>query len=90
VDRIDPTLLALLPLSAIRRVTFYKRDEFTTDLICCEVESEGETWTFHEEMIGWDSLIGHLEALEDFRRDWFAAVSQPPFATSATVAFHRV
>lgn len=26
------------PLDRIRSVAFYKRDAFTTDLICCDVE----------------------------------------------------
>jgi hypothetical protein len=89
VSRIDSSLLAGLPLSAIRQVIFYKLDELTTDLICCEVEADGEKWTFHEDTEGWDLLIRHLEGLEGFRQDWFAAVAQPPFARSETVAFRR-
>jgi hypothetical protein len=27
-----------LPLGQIESVTFYKRDEITTDLICCDVQ----------------------------------------------------
>ena len=34
---IDAELLARLPLTQIDKVTFYKRDEVTTDLICCDV-----------------------------------------------------
>ena len=78
-----------LPLSDIERVTFYKRDEITTDLICCDIETANEVRTFHEELDGWTALIDHLEKLPNFKRDWFAAVSQPPFGTSETVAFKR-
>lgn len=86
---IDTNLLAQLPLADIGKVTFHKRDELTTDLICCNVVVGDRVWTFHEELAGWDLLIDHLQRLPCFRADWFAAVSQPPFATSETVAFSR-
>ena len=86
---IDTDLLARLPLKEITKVIFYKRDEITTELICCDVVVGGEEWTFHEELVGWDLLVDHLQRLPSFRGDWFAAVSQPPFAASETVAFSR-
>lgn len=86
---IDADLLRQIALTSIQRVTLYKRDEITTDLICCDVDVGGQIWTFHEEMVGWDSLLLHLEKLPSFRKDWFAVVSQPPFDTSETVAFSR-
>ena len=82
-------LLAKVPLDGVAKVTFYKRDELTTDLICCDVLVGDEVHTFHEEMVGWDLLIQHLAGLPSFRGDWFAAVSQPPFAVCETVAFSR-
>ncbi|WP_439486574.1 hypothetical protein [Blastomonas fulva] len=78
-----------LSLSSIDKVTFYKRDKIVTDLICCEVVAADQFWTFHEEIPGWDALIAHLSGLPGFRGDWFAAVSQPPFAPCETVAFER-
>ena len=89
MSRIDADLLTRLPLAEVTRVTFYKRDEITTDLICCEIVVAGRTWNFHEELAGWELLIGHLQRLPDFRGDWFAAVSQPPLATKETLAFSR-
>jgi hypothetical protein len=89
VAEINAEILSKLPLRDIRQVIFYKRDEITTDLICCNVAVGDQVWTFHEELVGWDLLIDHLKALPDFREDWFAAVSQPPFAASETVAFTR-
>lgn len=88
-DRIEPSTLDQLGLDRIERVTFFKRDEFTTDLICCEVEIDGQVWFAHEEADGWDMLLHHLEKLPGFRSDWYAAVSQPPFAPSATVAYTK-
>lgn len=87
--RIDDDVLAQLPLTEISRVTFYKRDEMTTDLICCDVVVAGEVWSFHEELVGWDLLIGYLQRLPNFRTDWFTTVSQPVFATGKTIAFSR-
>ncbi len=87
---IDANLLRRIPLAGIDRVVVYKRDEITTDLICCAVEFDGNTWTFHEEMTGWDLLLGHLRTLPGFRTDWLAAVAQPPFATNETLAFRRL
>ena len=88
-DCIDEAVLDQLPLSQIKTVTFFKRDELTTDLICCEVEVGGQTWFFHEEANGWARLVAHLEKLPGFRSDWFDAVAHPLFAASATVAFDR-
>ncbi|WP_424770440.1 hypothetical protein [Pontixanthobacter sp.] len=81
--------MAQLPLTGVAKVTFYKRDEVTTDLVCCDVVVADEVWSFHEELVGWDLLLDHLQKLPRFRADWFANVSQPPFATAETVAFSR-
>ena len=86
---IDPDTLHQLRLEAIERVTFYKRDEITTDLIYCNIEIAGTTWTFHEELEGWEALLLHLRKLPNFRADWFAAVSQPPLSACETIAFKR-
>ena len=86
---IDATLLEQLPLTDSAKVTFYKRDEITSDLICCDVVAGGSAWAFNEEQVGWDLLLQHLYKLPDFQTGWYAAVSQPPFATSETVAFSR-
>lgn len=86
---IDAKLPTRLPLGDIGKVTFYKRDEITTDLICCDVTVGEKVWAFHEELVGWDMLIEHLRGLPSFRDDWFATVSQPAFAPSETVAFSR-
>ncbi|WP_267414216.1 hypothetical protein [Sphingomonas sp. GC_Shp_4] len=86
---ISSAMLNQLPLSEIDAVAFYKRDEITTDLICCNVEIQGCVWTFHEEADGWQALVAHLSALPEFRSDWYEAVVGPPFATSETIAFKR-
>ena len=82
-------MIDLPPLGSIDRVTFWKRDELTTDLICCEVATSGKASTFHEEMPEWSSLIERLEALNGFRADWFAQVFQPPFQPTPFLAYSR-
>lgn len=89
MSRINEELLARLPLEDIDRVTFYMRDEITTDLICCDVAISEMTWSFHEGTAGWDDLLNHLKSLPQFRADWHIAISQPPFSASEFVAFRR-
>ncbi|EPR12094.1 hypothetical protein M527_14130 [Sphingobium indicum IP26] len=86
---ITPAVIAQLPLADIGSVVFYKRDEITTDLICCDVEVAGRVSSFNEEAKGWDDLIAHLSALPGFRADWYEAVASPAFTASETVAFDR-
>jgi hypothetical protein len=86
---IGQTVLDQLHLPEIDQVVFFKRDEVTTDLICCEVTVGDKAWLFHEEGEGWEVLLAHLAKLPGWRSDWFSAVSQPPFAERRKVAFSR-
>lgn len=86
---IDASVLSSLPLDAIDQVSFYKRDELTTDLICCDIMVGSEHRIFHEELTGWDLLLNHLRGLPNFHGDWYSDVSQPPFEESETIAFCR-
>ncbi|MGN6121393.1 MAG: hypothetical protein ACTHOJ_00410 [Sphingomonas oligoaromativorans] len=86
---IDLDIASQIPLSTVDRVVFYKRDEITTDLICCDVLASGQFWTFHEEAACWSDLIEHLSRLPGFRSDWYEAVVHPPFSASETVAYER-
>lgn len=88
-DRIPADIRERLPLTDIQKVTFYKRDELTTDLICCDVEACGRTWFFHEEADGWDDFVRYLEQLPGIRRAWYEAVVPPTFARSETIAFTK-
>jgi len=76
-------------LAEVSRVEFYKRDELTTDLLCCEVTAGGDVHFSHEEAEGWDDLLEGLRALPGFETDWFALVSQPPLEESRICAFER-
>ncbi|MHA4835820.1 hypothetical protein [Sphingopyxis sp. MSC1_008] len=86
---IDAELLSRLPLADVEKIVFYKRDELTTDLICCDVRVAGEVWTFHEALTGWELLIDHLHRLPGFEPAGLASIAQPPFEVSEAVAFWR-
>lgn len=80
-------------LNQVREIAFFKRDEITTDLICCEVSvsSDGreDTLFFHEEMDSWQRMIAQVSELPDFDQKWFETVMQPPFKEQRTVAYRR-
>jgi hypothetical protein len=80
-------------LACVRQVTFYKRDELTTDLICCDVVADDAagavTWFCHEDASEWREWLDNLESLDGFDPDWFSRVSQPPFGSCETIAYVR-
>ena len=80
-------------LTDVRRVTFFKRDELTTDLICCEVEIDAamgpKAWLNHEEEPTWNEWLDELATLPGFDSDWYSKVCLPPFAASPIVAYER-
>lgn len=78
-------------LPQVRKVTFYKRDEITADLICCEVEIDGTDRVFsnHEEAASWAEWVDELSKLPGFDNGWHAKVVQPAFAPSLTIAYER-
>jgi hypothetical protein len=86
------------PLASARwddvlRLLAYKRDEFTTDLVCLDIELRGgRILSVHEEVPGWEDFLDAAErALPDMHsfRSWFPQVAQPPFARSEHVVFER-
>ena len=80
--------MSCIPLGDVERVEFFKRNELTTDLICCTIVfGDGGKLFLHEEMPDWQNKIESLAELDGFDQDWFAKVSQPPFAASNHVAF---
>ncbi|MBL8543088.1 MAG: hypothetical protein JNJ63_04720 [Hyphomonadaceae bacterium] len=93
VEGLDPPREPVA-LDDIQEVTFFKRDELTTDLICCDIvvcTAQGvETWFLHEELPGWDDLTRLLERLPGFDSQWFRKVAWPAFASNPTSVFKRV
>jgi hypothetical protein len=80
-------------LDDIREVSAYKRDLFTTDLICCDIESDTRQGslvrTVHEEMDGFMDLDEKLKSLPGFYQDWRMVVVLPAFQQNHTVLYRR-
>lgn len=82
------TVRAKYSIEDVEKVEFYKLDQLTTDLICCEISlHRGDVFVFHEEMSFWDEKLNRLSNLTGFDAAWFGKVSQPPFASSNYIAF---
>jgi hypothetical protein len=45
--------------------------------------------TAHEDLEGWEELTACLRDLPGFDGEWFAKVSQPPFAEGRTLVYVR-
>lgn len=75
----------------VRRAEMYKRDELTTDLVCCDltVEQNGirSVYTLHEDAPGWHEFLTWLGMLPGFWADWRSAVILPAFQPNRTVVF---
>jgi hypothetical protein len=77
-----------LQWSEVGQVHAFKRDLFTTDLICLAFKKTGkeEYYEIHEEMAGYHDLLEILPTrLPKFTSDWFSGVAFPAFKAN-----HRV
>jgi hypothetical protein len=69
----------------------FKRDLYTTDLICLEMHSghSGLSYSVHEEMKGYESFLSHMEErFEIPRSSWWEKVAKPAFKEDRTVLYH--
>lgn len=77
----------------IEKVTFYKADEITTDLLWCEIEFRKsdrlETIMLHEDCAKFAEFEEWIEELPSFDADWRAKVVLPPFEKNLTVAYTK-
>ena len=73
----------------VSTVAIYKRDEMTTDLICCDIVVGEQVRTVHEEIPGFNTLMLRFEALPGFDRKWREKVVKPAFAENRTIVFQR-
>lgn len=75
----------------VERITAYKRDQLSTDLICLDfacVEGDG-LYMVHEDLPGYEEMVRTLEATLPLLAGWWAEVAHPPFAPNATVIYQR-
>lgn len=75
----------------VNQIVFFKRDELTTDLICCEITINTERSSVicfvHEESDEWERILLEMEQLKGFDKSWPEKVIKPPFAENRTIAF---
>jgi hypothetical protein len=81
-----------LQWSEVKEVHAYKRDLFTTDLICLAFKRAGkeEYYEIHEEMSGYHDLLEVLQTrLPNFTLNWFSDVAFPAFETKHRIIWRR-
>jgi hypothetical protein len=82
-----------IAVDRIEIVTFFKRDELTTDLVCCEIVLRGESGNiscfFHEEAPEWSEALTLIEQLPGFDKEWRNKVILPPYKENRAIAFRR-
>ena len=84
----------LIAMSDIEKVAFFKRDEITTDLICCEIfyknnEGDMSRIILHEEKEYFDKTVLALSGLPGFMNHWREVVVKPAFVENYTIVFLR-
>jgi len=76
----------------VKAVIAFKRDLYTTDLICLGFLGPDGTIEVDEEMHGWSQLVEGLPGLlpgTPSLSDWWEQVAKPPFASRVTKLFER-
>ena len=77
----------------VDQIVFFKRDELTTDLICCEItiitKGSPVVWFVHEEADEWTMILLEMENLQGFDKSWPEKVIKPPFVENRTIAFSK-
>jgi hypothetical protein len=82
---------AVLDWSQVVRVTAFKRDRLTTDLVCFLFTlQDGKGFEIHEELVGFEALLAVLpKAFPGFDTRWRETVIQPAFATNERIVWQR-
>ncbi len=87
-------VLFRVDLDKVLKITAYKKDLITTDLVCFEIEvSEDaglQVWLIHEELQGFETVDRLFQKLPGYMPDWRDKVIQPAFAANETVIFDRL
>jgi len=81
-----------LPWTAVEEIRAFKRDLFSTDLICLAFKREGKDdyIEVHEEMVGYHDLLEALpNRLPGFTLAWFLDVAFPAFETNHRTIWKR-
>ena len=84
--------LSELRWGEIEEVHAFKKDLFTTDLICLAFKKSGrdQYYEIHEEMAGYHDLLEALpNRLPKFNLEWILAVAVPAFETNHQIIWKR-
>lgn len=77
--------------SAIERITAYKRDLMTYDLVCMDITYDNWMFTIHEECPGWYQFIKKTKAVfSGIPESWDVDIVLPAFETKWVVLYQRV
>ena len=86
-----------IPWTNVRKIAAFKRDLFTTDLICWELELDRPFWRgcwdqirfveINEEMEGFQGVVDAAVRRKLVDPHWVGLVMQPAFATCWTVIY---
>ena len=82
-----------LTYDIVSKIAFFKRDELTTDLVCCEITidkvGEPAVWFLHEESNEWADILLEMENLKGFDKSWCEKVILPAFAENRIIVFSK-
>ena|SRR5579884_889954 len=73
---------------SITRVTAFKRDMLTFDLICLEFQSGGMIYEVNEEMPGFEEAVDKLgQSLPGIPANWLNEIADTPFDSTPTILY---
>lgn len=76
--------------SAIERITAYKRDLMTYDLVCMDITYDNRMLTIHEEQPGWYQFIRKTKIVfPEIPESWDVDIVLPAFETNWKVLYQR-
>jgi hypothetical protein len=90
-----PGVVNQIDWDCVYRISAFKRDEFTSDLLCFELEfNDGDMCNrvvIHEELEGFENFLNQLENSSlELAREWRKAVFAQTFDANLTVVFERI
>ena len=76
--------------SEINKLTGYKFDQITMDVICLKIDANGKTVTVTEDFNEWrDFMNTLLTKFSTIDKNWEEVIAKPPFERNETVLYDR-
>ena len=91
VDQLSDEPAWTLRWSDVRAIRTYKRDLWTTDMICVAFQLADRKWfDINEEVEGFREVRAQMEArFPAISEDWFGEVTNPAFETNDTLLYRQ-